>query len=198
VNETLKTAANVATPLGLIGLVVALLLFAYYRYLRGQERQIVALPEADRARHVDLWYARVGLDISNLTREQKFDFVRLELERRRSFARLLVLTVAVIVGFCFVVAAFAYVAKPEPGALGQEATTTPALALAVTARVVPLVIGVGFVVLGYRLSSSDKFFSYLLALSGVVVIAIVLLRGFSFSSGDTRANMLPGGPPGAR
>src|SRR4051794_19310399 len=82
VNETLKTAANVATPLGLIGLVVALLLFAYYRYLRGQERQILVLPEADRAKHVDLWYARVGLDISNLTRDQKFDFVRLELERR--------------------------------------------------------------------------------------------------------------------
>jgi hypothetical protein len=107
--EALTIAARVATPLGLIGIAIVAVLYGYCRYLMYQERKLQSLPEEERAKSVDTWLRRLGLEIANLTRAQKFTLVQDELEKRhqRSIARIRV-AAGVIVG-CFGLAVFGYV-----------------------------------------------------------------------------------------
>jgi hypothetical protein len=107
-NEVLKTGATVATPLGAIGFIAGLAFFAYYRYLKSQERRLQAIPESERASSVDSWYARLGLTIQNLTRQQKYEFVCREMDKRTNFAKLLVITLAVVFVICFGIAALSF------------------------------------------------------------------------------------------
>lgn len=113
-SEALRIGASVATPLGWMGLIATFVLFAYYRYLRSQENQLQSLPESERAKSIESWFTRLGLTIDNLTREQKYEFVCKEMERRAAFAKLLVITGAVVIVFCVGIATAAYIVR-NPG-----------------------------------------------------------------------------------
>jgi hypothetical protein len=107
--ETLRIAAGVATPLGLLGLVVAFGSLIYHRRLKYRIAQIRSLPEADRAKAADNYLSRYGFDAANLTRAQKNELLFKEMERRYQLARLAIITSASVFLVCFVVAAYVYV-----------------------------------------------------------------------------------------
>jgi hypothetical protein len=189
-SEAIRIGANVATPLGLVGMVAALILFGYYHYLKHQERKLLALPESERAKRVDLWYSQIGLDISNLTREQKFEFISRELERRAAQARLLIVTLALVIVICFAIAAIAFISNP--GEMKQN--TNGALLIAVLARSAPLAIGFALLLMSYRLVSRSALVAVLFALFAMIVISIVLIRGFTFRSPKLEISLTPRDP----
>lgn len=119
--DALKIGATVATPLGVIGLVSTLLLFFYYRRQKSQERQLQALPPEQRAQAVDTLLSRYKLDITNLTREQKFELLCREMDKASGQTKLFVITSALVFIVCFIIAALAYAngkslpPTPSPG-----------------------------------------------------------------------------------
>jgi hypothetical protein len=113
--EALRIAAGVATPLGLLGLVIGFAFFAYSRWLKHKEKALQSLPETQRAQSVDTYLTRYGLDLGNLTREQKFDLVCREMDKRAGRAKLYAVTAAIVFVICFSFAAYAYAtSKPVP------------------------------------------------------------------------------------
>jgi hypothetical protein len=117
--DLLRVGATVATPLGLIGFVVAVLALLYQRQLRHQEEQLKALPPEQRAQSVDRFLSRYGLDAGNLTREQKFQLLQQELEKRFRTVQFGMVASAVTFVACVFFGVGAYVVVNQtPGAWG--------------------------------------------------------------------------------
>ncbi|GEM_PF-3992851 len=106
--KVVEIAVSVATPLALLGLLLALVFYAYLRRLRHAEKQLELLPPDKRAASVDEFLTRYNIDGGNLTREQKFELIKEEMERRYRGARIKILVAAATFAVCFGVAAVCY------------------------------------------------------------------------------------------
>jgi hypothetical protein len=118
-SEILRIAANVGTPLALLGLVAALAYFVYTRRLKYEKEKLEALPPDERATRTDEYLTRYGIDGKNLRIEDKVALIREEMEKRhkRSFAYVII--AAVVFTVCFGLAVLAFVlrqsqANPQP------------------------------------------------------------------------------------
>lgn len=125
-DQVLSIAANVSTPLGLLGLLAAFGFYMYSRKLRSEERLVAALPAEQRAQAVDDLLTRYGIDGTGLSPEQKYDLIRQELTERSRQKRLLTIVGAVVFVICFVVATVAtFWPKKEPVVTGGEPPPKP-------------------------------------------------------------------------
>jgi hypothetical protein len=107
--EILRIGATVATPLGLLGLIAALGYYVYSRRLKHEEKQLKALPPAERAHIADQRLSRYGIDGSNLTRDHKNQLILNEMEKRYRLARLYAFLFAVVFIICFGFASITFI-----------------------------------------------------------------------------------------
>src|SRR5437870_7278758 len=106
-----ETAASVATPIAAVCFLAALAAWAYSRRLKAEVNRLKTLAEPDRAAALEDWLVKVGLNIANLTREQKHEIALKKLQhdadeaarKSRNFYFLAAVLLA-----CFLVAVFAY------------------------------------------------------------------------------------------
>src|SRR5690348_9446466 len=108
VAELLRIGANVATPLGLAGLVAVLLLWAYRSRLNHEHRQLGQLPEAERAQAVDRMLTRYKVSGADLTKEQRYNLICKEIEREDGRARRNLYAAVAVVLLTVVIVVFAY------------------------------------------------------------------------------------------
>src|SRR5262245_2673740 len=120
--EVLAIATSVATPLALLGLVAALAFYAYQRRLRNAEKTLELLPPDQRASNIDSYLTRYGIDGKGLTREQKFQLIKDEMDRRHRQASISKVLAAAVFLVCFVVAAFAYAFHGESSSHSANGT----------------------------------------------------------------------------
>lgn len=106
--EVLQIVTTVGTPLALLGLIVAFVYYAYARWLKHVEKKLELLSPEDRAKAVDNYLTRYKVDAKNLTRDQKFQLIQGEMDKRYRLSRLYALVAAVVFIICFVSAALAY------------------------------------------------------------------------------------------
>ena len=104
ITEFLKIAAGVSTPLGFLGLVVALGYLSYALKLKSDERTLRMLKPDQRAVAADKYLTRYGIDGRGLSPAERMALIKADLEKRhfRSIWFFIAVTVAVVV--CFVVA----------------------------------------------------------------------------------------------
>ena len=120
--EVLRIAANVATPLALLGLIAALAYFAYSRRLRYQEKKLEALPPEQRATRTDEYLTRYGIDGKKLRLADKLALIKEELEKRHQRSLGYVIVAAIVFVLCFGLAVAAYVLRPETTPKPTETT----------------------------------------------------------------------------
>lgn len=116
--EILRIAANVGTPLSLLGVAIALAFFAYNRHLKHAEKKLELLPQEQRAKAVDTYLTRYGIDGVNLTREQKVRLIRDETDKRYRITRLYLIIAAVVFVACVVLAVLAFLLVPSTPSTG--------------------------------------------------------------------------------
>ncbi|MEZ6059062.1 MAG: hypothetical protein R3C19_01740 [Planctomycetaceae bacterium] len=116
--QILQTAAGVATPLALLGLVVALCYFAYTRKLKHAESQLNALPEDQRATAIDEYLTRYGIQGKDLTRADRFQLIREEMRKRHQRSTTILIVAAAVFVMCFGLAVFAYLSDSKPDTAG--------------------------------------------------------------------------------
>lgn len=106
--EFIKIAASVTAPLSFLGLVVALGYLVYIQRLKHKEKQLENLPANTRARLVDEYLTRYGIDGKDLRPHARLALIRAELEQRhrRSLEYVRYATVAFVI--CFGIAAVSY------------------------------------------------------------------------------------------
>ena len=111
--EFFRTVTTVGTPIGLIGLVVGLIFYGYSRYLGSTEKQLELLPKEDRAKSVDHYLTRYGIDGSNLTRDQKYNLILIEMKKRHSRILKCVYVSAAVFVIALVLVVVAYLWRPS-------------------------------------------------------------------------------------
>jgi hypothetical protein len=84
--DALRTASNVATPIGALCFIATLFLAGFWLALRHWQAQLQAIPPEERARNVDTYLTRYGLNIANLTRADKIALLNKEMDQRQSAA----------------------------------------------------------------------------------------------------------------
>ena len=134
--EWLRTGAEIATPIGLVGFSIGAALYAYSAYLKHQQKKLESLPEGKRARAIDQSLKRYGLDASNLTREQKVKLLHDEMDKGYRLRRLFMILSAVVAVVAMLIVTTAFLIKaPAPQAVaidtgkndvGKPAVTDPA------------------------------------------------------------------------
>lgn len=77
--EILRTIAYVTTPIALMSFLAAIAYFAYARRLKNDEAKLRALSNPTSSAALEDWLIKVGLDLGNVTREQKFELARTKL-----------------------------------------------------------------------------------------------------------------------
>lgn len=111
IKEIVEISANIATPLGALGLLLALMFFAYYRYFKNEENKLQLLPESEREKSIDLWLKKLDLKIDSLDAEQKTRIVCREIDRKANFAKLLIIAPSSVFVICFIVASYVFVSS---------------------------------------------------------------------------------------
>jgi hypothetical protein len=107
----LRIAASVGQPLGLLGLVVALVYLAYSRRLKNEETKLQALPADQRAKATDDTLARYGIEGKDLPQADKLALIREEFKKRnKSHLGYFIAALAAFV-VCFVIVT---VIPPKP------------------------------------------------------------------------------------
>lgn len=103
--DVLKIAASVSTPIGLLGLVVALGYLTYALWIKHQQTKLQTLPPDQRAVAVDEYLTRYGIDGTHLPQADKLALIREEMEKRhrRSIVYVIAATVAFVM--CFAITA---------------------------------------------------------------------------------------------
>jgi hypothetical protein len=97
IKEALDVIVNISTPIGIIGLIVTLTFFSYYRYLKGEEKRLKLLPENKRIKVEDIWLKRLGLELGDLNGEQKASIVFAEIDRKANLTKNLIFAPSVMV-----------------------------------------------------------------------------------------------------
>src|SRR5262249_16822107 len=113
----INTTGIAAPAVGLAGLLLIGFLVAHWHRLRVAERRLELLPEADRARSLDNWLVRLRLDAGNLTREQKFELISIELRHRSELALFSARIIGVVVIACLGISAIAFVLEGTSGSV---------------------------------------------------------------------------------
>jgi hypothetical protein len=109
--DILKIATNVSTPIGLLGLVVALGYLAYSLKVNLQKTELEKLPPAQRAIEVDDYLTRYGISGATLPEAQKFSLIKEEMEKRHRRSIVYVFTATAAFVLCF---GFSVFVKPPP------------------------------------------------------------------------------------
>jgi hypothetical protein len=111
--EVLRIAVGVSTPLGFLGLIVALGFLAYALRIKYQENKLQALPPDQRALVADEYLTRYGIKGNDLPPAAKLALIRDELEKRHHgyFRYFIAATVAFVV--CFVIAIIGPIEDPD-------------------------------------------------------------------------------------
>lgn len=106
--EILKIGAAVATPLGFLGFVAALVYFVRARQLKHKEVALDKLSPEERAQFLDENLSRYRIDAANATRQEKHQLIKDEMEKRYRLAVLYTLVSAFVFVVCFGLAVYAY------------------------------------------------------------------------------------------
>jgi len=106
--ELFRIGAGVSTPLGLLGLITIALLVAYRARLRRQEKSLSQIPPEQRIEVIDRGLRRYGLTAKNLSRDQKFQLLTLELEKRTRLVTISVIIGALVALTCFGISVLAW------------------------------------------------------------------------------------------
>ena len=106
--DWLWVSSHVGTPLGLLGLIACLMLFAWSLKMRNQERKLKLLPEHERAKAVDALLTRYGIDGRAMSPDQRFILIQRELDTRAATSRLYAILSALVFVACFAMASWAY------------------------------------------------------------------------------------------
>jgi hypothetical protein len=112
--EVLKIGAAIATPLGFLGFVAALVYYIRARQLKHKESLVEQLSQEDRAHFLDESLTRYNIDASNATREEKFQLIRDEMDKRYRLAILYTVVSAIVFIVCFALAVYTF-ASTQPG-----------------------------------------------------------------------------------
>jgi hypothetical protein len=111
--EILRIAVNVATPLALLGLLVALSYFAYARKFKHEEKQLANLPPDQRATAVDATLTRYGIEGKQLKVADKLRLIQSEMDQKHRRSVLYVIVAAIAFVTCFALAVVAYSKNPN-------------------------------------------------------------------------------------
>jgi hypothetical protein len=101
--EILRIAANVSTPIGLLGLVVAVGYLVYALRIKSEKTKLQNLPPDKRAVAVDEYLTRYGIDGKHLPNADKLALIREEMEKRHRRSILYVVAAAIAFVFCFAI-----------------------------------------------------------------------------------------------
>jgi hypothetical protein len=104
----LDIAAHVGTPLALLGLIAALVFYAYSRRLKQRVKSLELLQPADRATAVAEGLARYNIPTEKLSGPAAERLLREEMDKRYQLSRFYAAVFAVAFVVCFVAAAVAY------------------------------------------------------------------------------------------
>jgi hypothetical protein len=104
--EIFTAGTNVKTAFGALGLLLIVLLFAYYRKLRSDEIKLRELPAEERPKALDSYVTRYGVDAHGLGSSKRYDLIRLDLEKRASRVTFLTSVLASVFLVCFTIASF--------------------------------------------------------------------------------------------
>lgn len=104
-DQILRIATSVGTPLALIGLVSALCFYAYSRKVKRDEKQLELLPEKDRLKLLEKLPGVTGKKISP---EQQFTLLQDAAEKRYRLTRFLATISSVLFVICLITATVAY------------------------------------------------------------------------------------------
>lgn len=115
--DFLRIAVSVSTPLSLLGLLVAIGYLAYARRLKYEETKLQTLPAGERAKQIDIYLTRYGIDGRDLPPADKLALIRDEMEKRDRRSREYVVGTTVAFVVCFAVAAISFLTyrdRPDP------------------------------------------------------------------------------------
>ena len=101
--EILRIAANVSTPIGLLGLIVALGYLAYALKIKSEKTKLQNLPPDKRAVAVDDYLTRYGIDGKQLPNADKLALIREEMGKRHRRSILYVVAATIAFVFCFAI-----------------------------------------------------------------------------------------------
>ncbi|MEZ6140981.1 MAG: hypothetical protein R3B84_10455 [Zavarzinella sp.] len=104
-----KIAIGVSTPLGLLGLAIAVAFFLYSRRLKFKERTITSLPEDERSSYVNERLAARKFSVDNLTREQKVKVLLEDIAKSHDRFRLFAISASIVFIVCFLIASISVV-----------------------------------------------------------------------------------------
>jgi hypothetical protein len=129
--EALEIATKVTNPPALAAFLAILFCFSYRYYLKSWENRLAALPEDQRAKAMDEYLSRYGIDGLKLTKEQSYKLIGEEMAKRhrRYCVYAIVLAVAIVVIVAIATIGYCLVNKspaPEPPPPSMPQPTPPA------------------------------------------------------------------------
>lgn len=129
--EILTTAAAVTTPIGLIGLALALWYLAYWRRLTSDERRLQSLPAEDRLQLADEYLTRYKIDASGVAPEDRVGLIRTEMAHRHKRSQTVMYLGAAVFVFCVAIVSLPFLrgARSESDSWINELDDRAALTL---------------------------------------------------------------------
>jgi hypothetical protein len=138
--EILTIAVNVSTPLALLGLIAALVYFAYTRRLKYDENKLKRLSPEEAAKRTDEYLTRYNIDGKWLPLSEQLALIKDEMAKRHQKSLVYLVVAAVVFSLCFGMAVIAYAwthnpqpDKPTPSTDKQVSDQNNALIEAITA-----------------------------------------------------------------
>jgi hypothetical protein len=100
-DELLRAATTISTPIALLAFVGVLILLAYRSRLQSEEKVLQSLSPEKRASHVEDQLKKYGFEVGNLTRDQKYEVLMAQMNQRNGRIRLGIICSALIFFLCF-------------------------------------------------------------------------------------------------
>ncbi|WP_157369866.1 hypothetical protein [Zavarzinella formosa] len=120
--EVIRIATGVGTPLALLGLISALIYFAYVKKAKAKSEELSHLPKEDRAKAVDEYLTRYGITAEDLPVPEKVSLIKDEMGKRHELALTYVKTAAIVTVIMFALAVVAYLFAPVSPVVANEKT----------------------------------------------------------------------------
>jgi hypothetical protein len=122
-NEAMRIATTVGTPIALGAVTLVLAYFAYVRTLRHREKQLEAIPPPQRAKLEDETLTRYGVSGEKLTKAQVYELLQQEMRyaARRDTLRWVVVPGVVLIAIITVTLAYLLAPAAPPAGAVREA-----------------------------------------------------------------------------
>jgi hypothetical protein len=117
------TAAGISKPIGLVGLIVAAVYAAFAVKTRADTERLKALPPADRAKSLDPYATRYGVNLAGLSPDKQYYVVLQDMQNRQR-KQLVAMLLAVVVALSCVAMAFLYQRPPAESELTSDQSVT--------------------------------------------------------------------------